>query len=348
MFFAARSRCVSVPSRDEVCGNHACEKQLLRAIERCDGSKTYVSSDYENHIAHSPYHPADFDIEANCNPPSALQSLALYTDGSKGELGTGSAWCAMEGDYIIHSWAKKLHPSNSVFQAELTALKAALDFIANNGGYKVIYTDSMSSLQAIQGRRSRHPIVRDIQKLLISSPASLRPKVQWVPAHTGIKGNEAADLIAKGAANEPHVSSIVVPLPHSYLKTTLKCELMKQWQNYWDTSTTGRRLYDFQSEVNQNLNSCSSHLTQYLTGHGPYMSYLHRFRLRDSDQCICGSTGDPDHYVFDCPHTANSHLKRPAAINMPAWFKNTIKNKYALSRIRDCTTVAKSIADSLE
>ncbi|KFM62817.1 hypothetical protein X975_23412, partial [Stegodyphus mimosarum] len=231
------------------------------------------------------------------------------------------------------SYYLELHPSNSVFQAELTALKAALDFIANNGGYKVIYTDSMSSLQAIQGGRSRHPIVRDIQKVLISSPGSLRPKLQWVPAHTGIKGNEAAGMIAKGAANEPHVSSIVVPLLDSYLKTTLKCELIKQWQNYWETSTTGRRLYDFKPEVNQNLNSSSLHLKQYLTRHGPYMSYLHRFLLRDSDQCICGTIDDPDHYLFDCPHTANSHLKRPAAINMPAWFKNTIKNKYALSRI---------------
>ncbi|XP_035220472.1 uncharacterized protein LOC118193482 [Stegodyphus dumicola] len=111
----------------------------------------------------------------------------------------------MGGDHIIHSWVKELHLSNSVFQAELTALKAALDFIVNSGRYKVIYTDSMPSLQAIQGGRSRHPIVRDIPKLLISIPANLRPQLQWVPAHTGIKGNEAADMIAKGAANEPRV-----------------------------------------------------------------------------------------------------------------------------------------------
>ncbi|XP_035212703.1 uncharacterized protein LOC118186687 [Stegodyphus dumicola] len=135
----------------------------------------------------------------------------------------------MEGDHTIHFRDKKFHPSNSVFQAELTALKAALDFTANNGRYKVIYTDSMSSLQAIHGCRSRHSIVRDIQKLLISIDASLRPQLQWVPAYTGIKGNEAADMIAKAAANEPHVSSIGVPHPNSYLKTTLKCELMKQW-----------------------------------------------------------------------------------------------------------------------
>ncbi|XP_035213963.1 uncharacterized protein LOC118187795, partial [Stegodyphus dumicola] len=110
----------------------------------------------------------------------------------------------MEGDHIIHSWAKKLHPSNTVFQAELTALKAALNFTANNGRYKVIYTDSMSTCRPIQAGRSRHPIVRDIEKLLILIPASLRPQLQRVPAHTGIKGKEAADMIAKGAASEPH------------------------------------------------------------------------------------------------------------------------------------------------
>ncbi|KFM72352.1 hypothetical protein X975_20909, partial [Stegodyphus mimosarum] len=63
---------------------------------------------------------------------------------------------------------------------------------------------------------------------------------------------------------------------------------MIQWQNYWKSSTTGRRLYNFDPKVSQNLNSSSSHLTQYLTDHGPYMSYLHRLRLRNSNTCICG------------------------------------------------------------
>ncbi|GBM28579.1 hypothetical protein AVEN_265028-1 [Araneus ventricosus] len=33
------------------------------------------------------------------------------------------------------------------------------------------------------------------------------------------------------------------------------------------------------------------------TGHSPFPSYLHRFRLHHSDICACGEKGDPLHYV---------------------------------------------------
>ncbi|GBN83480.1 hypothetical protein AVEN_88449-1 [Araneus ventricosus] len=47
----------------------------------------------------------------------------IYTDGSKTDEGTGSAYCILENYGIIASWHGKLDHSNSVFRAEILAIK---------------------------------------------------------------------------------------------------------------------------------------------------------------------------------------------------------------------------------
>ncbi|GBM30597.1 hypothetical protein AVEN_27627-1 [Araneus ventricosus] len=41
----------------------------------------------------------------------------------------------------------------------------------------------------------------------------------------------------------------------------------------------------------------------FVTGHGPFPSYLHRFNLRTHDNCSCGEKGDPIHYATKCQFT---------------------------------------------
>ena len=50
-----------------------------------------------------------------------------------------------------------------------------------------------------------------------------------VPAHIGIKGNEVADKIAKKTLNQDHII-IHIPLGKGEVKTIIKVETMKRWQ----------------------------------------------------------------------------------------------------------------------
>ncbi|GBM03776.1 hypothetical protein AVEN_231262-1 [Araneus ventricosus] len=67
-------------------------------------------------------------------------------------------------------------------------------------------------------------------------------------------------------------------------------------------------------------------------GHGPFPSYLYRFRLHHSDICACGEKGDPLHYVTSCHITLSYHFTKPSAENTQLWWKHLLLNK--LSRIK--------------
>jgi ribonuclease HI len=66
---------------------------------------------------------------------------------------------------------------------------------------RIIMTDSLSSLTALEKvSPSKNSIENKIFNMLAEKGESL--KLMWVPAHTGIEGNEAADEAAKDALNE--------------------------------------------------------------------------------------------------------------------------------------------------
>ncbi|GBO06358.1 hypothetical protein AVEN_199808-1 [Araneus ventricosus] len=69
-----------------------------------------------------------------------------------------------------------------------------------------------------------------------------------------------------------------------------------------------------------------------LKGHGPFPSYLYRFRLHHSDICICGEKGDPLHYATSCHMTLSYQFTKPSAENTQLWWKSLLSNK--LSRIK--------------
>ncbi|GBL78331.1 hypothetical protein AVEN_42861-1 [Araneus ventricosus] len=159
---------------------------------------------------------------------------AIYTDGSKTDEGTGSAYCILENYGIIASWQGKIDNSNSVFQAEILAIKMAIEAASSLHKPIKIWTDSLSSLMAIlrglfwysQPKRgyqnrplypeSHHSIVREIQTLLFSYK---HIHLRWFKAHVGYLGNECADQLAKEAITKG--DSFFLPKPLSYLRSEL-------------------------------------------------------------------------------------------------------------------------------
>ena len=62
----------------------------------------------------------------------------------------------------------------------------------------VIYSDSLSCLQALQNKNMENPILREIIHILsYLGEVGSQVEFYWIPGHTGIKGNEKADKIAK-------------------------------------------------------------------------------------------------------------------------------------------------------
>ncbi|GBM15634.1 hypothetical protein AVEN_244941-1 [Araneus ventricosus] len=149
--------------------------------------------------------------------------------------------------------------------------------------------------------------------------------LSWVKAHAGIPGNELADHYAKTAICEGE--DLFVPAPYSYLKKYINKLIVTDWQRHWEGSHTGIRVREYVPTVDLKLLTHNRLLLFLVSGHGPFPSYLFRFKLLNSPNCVCGGLGTPDHFVFDCPFTLNFHMTLPTDNNKSFWFKSVLKNE---------------------
>jgi hypothetical protein len=126
----------------------------------------------------------------------------------------------------------------------------------------------------------------------------------WVRAHNGDPFNDRADMFAKRA---PTIDGVVGyhHLPISHFKYRLQHLSQQQWNRQWQTSNTGRNTHKyfptFQSRKKAKYTSYN--LTQFLTGHGDFKEYLHRFLNKDTPYCGCSPLAEDtaEHQILRCP-----------------------------------------------
>ncbi|GFW06430.1 RNase H domain-containing protein [Trichonephila clavipes] len=156
---------------------------------------------------------------------------------------------------------------------------------------------------------------------------------------------KAFDHFAK--VSTPNGIEVSVPTPRSYVIKTLQNKLIKDWDSWWSNSNTGLRVKSFFPKHSLDINPHSSYVTQFLTNHGPFVSYLHRFKLKTTPKCLCGSVGDADHYVFACPLTKDFHLVSPSQNAKKAWFQSIVRNSSIHCKLKSCIKIAYSIRDQI-
>jgi len=245
------------------------------------------------------------------------QSLTIYTDGSKTDDGTGAGFCIASGRKLLGEFSIHLSPDNTVFQAEVMAIKEALSWVKDHldvvppSGVH-IWTDSKSSIGALRRILCNSALVIETKKLLLSLTDSIRVSIGWVRGHSGVEGNEIADLLAKVGADSDDLELQPVGVPRATLKSKVKDYYMGLWQTMWDAMDSCRQTKLMMPKVKV-LNSRDSifsysrqklnQLCQFVTGHcllGRHMDLIHK---RDHDGCKFCKEGDetPHHFLVDCP-----------------------------------------------
>ena len=167
----------------------------------------------------------------------------IYTDGSKSEQGVGSA--AITRDKTIK---RSLGIEASVYTAELTAIKYAIEIIKEkNEKDFVIYSDSRSAIMAMFKFQPTNHIVNDIQDEISSLLTNGKNiTICWIPAHVGLRGNEAADQAAKTAIREQRAS---ITMPAKDLHPSLRTKVTQKWQRIWEIEPIANKLRSIRDNV---------------------------------------------------------------------------------------------------
>ena len=144
----------------------------------------------------------------------------------------------------------------------------------------VFLTDSLSALEALAGNK-----LPRLMAHLQEAAKHRRVALQWIPAHCGIPGNEAADELAKLGAGEAQ--------PDNSVSFTEKRTLVKAAMR----PKTTRDAYDFLERWQQVV------IMRLRTGHNRLNAHMNRkMKLAPSPTCNCG-LGDQtaEHILQDCP-----------------------------------------------
>jgi ribonuclease HI len=233
----------------------------------------------------------------------------IYTDGSMIRDQTGFAIhnnsdCKLE---------QRLQSPSSVFSAEILAIKSALEYITTKPqGKYIIFSDSMSSLMALESRKfscQSHPIVLHCKQIYYDIQRSGHDvTLSWVPAHVGVPGNEIADEMAKNACTNGTMSH-QPPLPPDFKKLS-KHQMLQKWKTKWKNCDTGRLTHSIFPEVTvkpwfhefQEERGVITTISRIITGHCSAKSHLNRFNIVDDPLCVCRENYETvDHLMWECP-----------------------------------------------
>ena len=90
----------------------------------------------------------------------------------------------------------RLNDSASVLDAEMTAIRLALEDDSGTRDKLAIHTDSLTAVTTLSKRKLHLDTITNAIRDAASRLTQM-PTINWIPAHTGIPGNEKADQAAK-------------------------------------------------------------------------------------------------------------------------------------------------------
>ena len=149
------------------------------------------------------------------------------------------------GETTCRQLSKILPGNSTIFAAKYTAISLALTYYQGMGPVNhdvVVYSDSMSFLQAIEGEDTENPFICHIMSLLCSlSDKGTRVRFCWVPSHCGIDGYERVDQLAKETLDQD--IDPLASVHYTDMKPLVNSYIQKLVQTKWDVAVHGRDLY---------------------------------------------------------------------------------------------------------
>ncbi|GBN82972.1 hypothetical protein AVEN_81938-1 [Araneus ventricosus] len=191
-----------------------------------------------------------------------------------------------------------------------------------------IWTESLSSAMAVLAPYTPHQFVQDIQSILTQNRNIL---VRWSKVHVGYRRNKEIDTLAKNAIREGVLVKAVKS--RCELKQDIQELFFFKWKNLWDIGNTGRSVHKVLKTVHLKPVFCTREEILFVTGHGPFSSFLNCFHLSNSNTCAGGKVGDPIHHTISCPLTLSWRIKKPSTSLESLRYQRALENPNLRKRI---------------
>ena len=220
----------------------------------------------------------------------------------------------------LFNYSEYLGSSTTVFQAEIAAITRVATFL----GYKqalqkiIIRSDSQAAIQAIKSNTITSPLVEECIKALNFLGEKNSVTLQWIKAHVGHEGNEAADQFAKqGTKEERSGPDPFLPVPQAYIDQKIERKTDENWNKRWSNLNTCKQTKLWYKNItnskkfNRFLKEGSrkdiGRIVQLITGHCNLRKHKHFYDRNIDPQCrFCNQKLEtPWHIITECPSFMN-------------------------------------------
>jgi ribonuclease HI len=263
-----------------------------------------------------------------------IDSILIYTDGSKITRQTGAGWLITHNidrdtTKVLAKDSLYLGTSATVFQAEMFAIQqatdACLDLIKNNiiHNHKLyILSDSQASIKALRKNMIRTSLIQQCSHNLQLLCATNSVCLQWIKAHIGLAGNEEADKLAKlGAYSVSTAVEPILPVSKRWIRSTIEEFTRLEWRDRWLSNPTARQTKIFLQSPSKNLSRkllqqdriTLGELGRWILGHNFLLRHNHLLDPNTFPSPICRKCQQGEetssHLILDCEALGQDRYK---------------------------------------